>query len=97
MAYTTIDDPSEYFTITLYTGNATDNRAITNTANAGNFQPDWWWYKERDGTSKHRSFDSSRGNSQRLEPNNTNAEATDSTNHHWYHKHLAFLFLYSCQ
>ena len=81
MAYTTIDDPSAYFTITLYTGNGNDNRAITNSANAGNFQPDWLWYKERDGTSEHRSFDSSRGNSQRLEPNNTNAEATDSTNH----------------
>jgi len=81
MAYTTIDDPSEYFTITLYTGNATDNRAITNTANAGNFQPDWLWYKERDGTSEHRIFDSSRGASKRIEPNNTNEEATDTSNH----------------
>jgi len=81
MAYTTIDDPSAYFTITLYTGNATDNRAITNSANAGDFQPDWLWYKERSSTSEHRSFDSSRGASKRIEPNNTNQEATDTSNH----------------
>ena len=80
MAYTTIDDPSAHFTITLWTGNATDDRAITNSANSGNFQPDWIWYKERDGTSEHRSFDSSRGASKRIEPNNTNAEATDTSN-----------------
>ena len=81
MAYTTIDDPSAYFTITLYTGNGNDNRAITNSANAGDFQPDWLWYKERSSTSEHRSFDSSRGASKRIEPNNTNAEATDTSNH----------------
>ena len=81
MAYTTIDDPSEYFTITLYTGDGSDGRAITNSANAGDFQPDWLWYKERSSTSEHRSFDSSRGASKRIEPNNTNAEATDTTNH----------------
>ena len=80
MAYTAIDDPSSHFTITLWTGNATDDRAITNSANAGDFQPDWIWYKERDGTSEHRSFDSTRGASKRIEPNNTNAEATDTTN-----------------
>ena len=81
MAYTTIDDPSAHFTITLYTGNGADGRAITNSANAGDFQPDWLWYKERSSTSEHRSFDSSRGASKRIEPNNTNAEATDTTNH----------------
>ena len=80
MAYTAIDDPSSHFTITLWTGNATDDRAITNSANAGDFQPDWIWYKERDGTSEHRSFDSTRGASKRIEPNNGNAEATDTSN-----------------
>jgi len=81
MAYTTIDDPSAYFNTLLYTGDGSDGRAITNSANAGNFQPDWLWYKERSSTSEHRAFDSSRGASKRLEPNNTNAEATDTTNH----------------
>ncbi len=80
MAYTTIDDPSAYFTITLYTGDGNDNRAITNSANAGNFQPDWLWYKERSSTSSHRVFDSSRGASKRIEPDVTNAEDTDTSN-----------------
>jgi hypothetical protein len=81
MAYTTIDDPSEYFTITLYTGDGSNGRAITNSANAGNFQPDWLWYKERSSTSSHRIFDSSRGNSKRIEPDTTTQEETDTTNH----------------
>ena len=81
MAYTTIDDPSVYFTTTLYTGDGNDNRAITNSANSGNFQPDWLWYKERSSTSSHRVFDSSRGASKRLEPDVTNAEDTDTSNH----------------
>ena len=80
MAYTTIDDPSAFFTTTLYTGNATDNRAITNSANAGNFQPDWLWYKERSSTSSHRIFDSSRGASKRIEPDTNTGEETDTSN-----------------
>ena len=80
MAYTTIDDPSEYFTTTLYTGNGNDNRGITNSANAGNFQPDWLWYKERSSTSSHRVFDSSRGASKRIEPDTTTQEETDTSN-----------------
>ena len=43
MAYTTIDDPSEYFITTLYTGNGSDAHSITNSANSGNFKPDWLW------------------------------------------------------
>ena len=45
MAYTAIDDPSEFFHIQLYTGNATDDRNITNDANAGDFKPDLHWIK----------------------------------------------------
>ena len=63
MAYTTIDDPSEYFTTLLYTGNATDNRNLTNDANAGDFKPDWLWLKERSSTSSHQLVDSTRGSS----------------------------------
>ena len=63
MAYTTIDDPSEYFTTLLYTGNATDNRNLTNSANAGDFKPDWLWLKERSSTSSHQLHDSNRGTS----------------------------------
>jgi len=61
MAYTTIDDPSKYFHTLLYTGNATDNRNLTNDANAGDFQPDWIWLKERSSSSSHQLMDSTRG------------------------------------
>ena len=70
MAYTTIDDPSEYFTTTLYTGNATA-RSITNDANAGNFQPDFLWIKVRNNANNHRMFDSSRGHAEDLKSNLT--------------------------
>jgi len=61
MAYTTIDDGSEYFTTLLYTGDANDNRNLTNDANAGDFKPDWLWLKERSSTSSHQMVDSIRG------------------------------------
>ena len=70
MAYTDIDDPSAYFTTTLYTGNATA-RSITNSANAGDFQPDWLWIKVRNNANNHRMFDSSRGHAEDLKPNLT--------------------------
>ena len=70
MAYTTIDDPSEYFTDTLYVGNATA-RSITNSANAGNFQPDFLWIKVINNANNHRMFDSSRGHAEDLKPNLT--------------------------
>ena len=78
MAYTTIDDPSEYFQTLLYTGNATDNRNLTNSANAGDFQPDWLWLKERSSTSSHQLHDSNRGSSNALLSDTTAAEDTDA-------------------
>ena len=78
MAYTTIDDPSEYFTTLLYTGNATDDRNLTNDANAGNFKPDWLWLKERTSTSSHQMLDSTRGTSVAVLPDSNSAEDTDA-------------------
>ena len=75
MAYTTIDDPSEYFNTVLYTGNQSTN-AITNSANAGDFQPDWVWLKSRTSATHHRLYDSSRGVLQNLLSSATNAEST---------------------
>ena len=84
MAYTTIDDPSEYFTTTLYTGTSDDSvKTVTNDANVGDFKPDWLWIKARSGTyaaRDHALYDSSRGATKRLESNATDAEATDSNN-----------------
>ena len=76
MAYTTIDDPSEYFTTTLYTGNGSDDRSITNSANAGNFKPDWIWLKQRDQTRHHILNDSNRGATKNISTSLTNAEST---------------------
>ena len=46
MAYTTIDDPSAHFQVTLYTGNDTDGTQITNSGNS-DLQPDWLWIRNR--------------------------------------------------
>ena len=76
MAYTTIDDPSAHFTTTLYTGNGSDDRSITNSANAGNFKPDWIWLKQRDQTRHHILNDSNRGATKNISTSLTNAEST---------------------
>ena len=46
MAYTNIDDPSAYFQTATYTGNGTDNTAITNDGNS-DLQPDFLWIKQK--------------------------------------------------
>ena len=78
MAYTTIDDPSKYFTTLLYTGNATDDRNLTNSANAGDFKPDWLWTKERSSTSSHTSTDIVRGANVSLNQDSNGAQATET-------------------
>ena len=73
MAYTTINDPSEYFHTQLYTGDGNTNRDITNDANAGDFQPDWLWIKNRtDGSTQHHWFNSTVGM-----PNHLNSDLAD--------------------
>ena len=78
MAYTTIDDPSAYFHIQLYTGTGS-SQSITNDANAGDFKPDWIWAKNRSDSAGHIAFDSSRGVNKNLTINSTDAEATVTT------------------
>ena len=78
MAYTTIDDPSEYFHTQLYAGNGNDDRSITNDANAGNFSPDWLWLKNRSGTNSNALVDTTRGATKVLRSNATNAEETEA-------------------
>jgi len=60
MAYTTIDDPSQYFQTTLYTGDGSSSNAITNGGNS-DLQPDWIWIKDRVATNGHGLQDTSRG------------------------------------
>jgi hypothetical protein len=73
MAYTTIDNPGEYFNTVLYTGN---NGAQTVTGVG--FQPDWVWIKDRDGTERHCLTDSVRGVLKELRSNETTAESDRS-------------------
>ena len=78
MAYTTIDDPSKYFHTRLYTGTGSSH-SVTNNANAGDFQPDLIWIKNRTDDAGHPLFDSSRGVNKNLTVNSTDAEATVTT------------------
>jgi len=79
MAYTTVDDPSQYFQTALWTGNNT-TQAITNDGNS-DLQPDLVWLKMRssEANQNHRWTDSTRGVTKSLNSNNTNAEATEAT------------------
>ena len=78
MAYTTIDDPSEYFHTQLYTGNGSSGLSITNDANAGDFQADLLWIKPRSNGDNGVCFDSTRGEDKQLKLNGNDAQDTHS-------------------
>jgi len=59
-AYTTINDPSAYFKVQLYTGDGGTN-AITFNDTDTEMQPDLVWIKNRDATDRPCLFDSVRG------------------------------------
>ena len=73
MAYTTIDKPSDYFTVFLrvgvYAGSGTTDFNI-------GFKPDLVWDKNRTGTSNHDLIDSVRGGGINLNTNDTSVDAT---------------------
>ena len=71
MAYTTIDDPLQYFNTVLYTGNGSSTHAITGVG----FQPDFLWIKSRSAATRHSLQNSVAGITNFLR-NGTNAEAT---------------------
>ena len=69
----TIKKPNQYFDATLYTGNG-GTQSVTN---AGGFQPDFVWIKDRsNGTNYHALFDVIRGTNNRLFSNATDAQNT---------------------
>jgi len=76
MAYTTIDDPSAHFQTATYTGTGS-TQSITNDGNS-DLQPDWLWIKARSTGTSHLLNDSSRGVTEYLFSNLTNAETTSS-------------------
>ena len=78
MAYTTIDDPSAYFKIQLYTGNSSTN-AQTFADTDTDMQPDMVYIKQR-SVAGHETgiFDAVRGTSKDLNGNSNSAEGTQS-------------------
>jgi hypothetical protein len=82
MAYTTIDDPSVYFQIGLYTGNGNNGKNInlgspnfTGEYVGQDIHPDWIWIKNTDTNGKdHGLWDSSRGTLKQINTNNSQAE-----------------------
>ena len=74
--YTTIDNPELYFQTKLYTGTGTSTAFTLDGSE--NMQPDAVWIKQRAGTTNHKIFDSVRGVQEALQPNDVDAEATES-------------------
>jgi len=76
-AYTTINDPSAYFKVQLYTGDGS-TPSITFDDTDTDMQPDLVWIKNRDATDAHCLFDAVRGATEMLNPDTDTAEATDA-------------------
>ena len=72
MAFTTINKSTDYFNTVLYTGNYTDNHAITGVG----FQPDFLWLKERSSNSSNDLQDAVRGAGKDLYSDLDSAEET---------------------
>ena len=74
-AYTTIDNPQEYFDINLRSGTGSEQ-----TVTGMSFQPDMIWSKLRSGGSgyHHAIVDSVRGGTKKIFTSGTNAESTDT-------------------
>ena len=77
MAYTTIDDPSAYFKVQLYTGTGSSHAVAFNDTDT-TMQPDLVWIKQRDDAVSHFLFDSVRGTTKWLKGDDTTAENTDA-------------------
>ena len=79
MAYTTIDNPELYFQCKLYTGNGSDDHAMTFDNTDTSMQPDMVWMKSRTQSGyNHYLVDSVRGVTKALRPNLSNDEDTYS-------------------
>jgi len=71
MAYidSNLNDPEDFFIVKLYTGNG-GNQTITGVG----FQPDFVWFKTRDGTHAHALVDDVSGTDKVIHSNTTQAE-----------------------
>ncbi len=67
--------PQKFFDSVIYTGNGSTGQSITSFE----FQPDFIWFKRRDGTNWNAWFDSVRGRAKGLASNKTNTEYTSGS------------------
>ena len=74
MAYTTIDDPTLYFSATLYTGDGQQDRAVT--IDGTGMQPDLLWNKSRSLGEQHAIGDSVRGVQRKIGSSNNDAQSS---------------------
>jgi len=78
MAYTTIDDPSAYFKVQLYTGTGSSN-AVTFNDTDTDMQPDFVIIKDRDsGSNSYVTTDAIRGVNKILFTDSDSQELTDA-------------------
>ena len=68
------EEPADYFDTQLWVGNGSGQTFSNFT-----FQPDWLWFKNRNGGSDHAIFDSIRGVNAGLSSNNGNTENTNAS------------------
>jgi hypothetical protein len=84
LAASTITNGAQYMAATLYTGNGSSPRSITNGGNNAIgtvFAPDFVWIKDRSTASfGHNVYDTLRGTGKLIIPNGTNAEITNDVN-----------------
>ena len=75
----TIGDGSEYFHTQTYTGNGSSGHAITNDANAGDFEPDLLIIVPRSNGDNKVWFDDVRGTTSRIYSNKADPADVDGT------------------
>ena len=78
MAYTTIDDPSAYFKVQLYTGNGSADHAITFDDTDTDMQPDFVWIKPRSTATEHNVYDAPRGVTWALQTHNAEVQGENN-------------------
>ena len=80
VAYTTIDDPTQFFTCFLWTGDGTSPKSFTGVG----FQADIMWSKIRTDNHQHNLVDTVRGVNQKLlMPSDNGDEDTTCTHGHF--------------
>ena len=75
MSYTTIDNPELYMQTKIYSGDNSSSNAITFDG-SDNMSPDWVWLKCRSHSGNHFMYDTTRGATKALVPNDTDQEDT---------------------